>query len=122
MQSFFSSTSHFDHSPHMPPVPAHDHVEICMRAYQECTEALQYCLQHGDDHADLHHLKLLQTCAELTHATARLMMIQSPYQHALCEVCVQVCLECAKSCEELNDKALTDCAYACVQCAEACAR
>lgn len=116
------SAFHHEHASSSPAVPAHDHVELCLRAHQECTEALQYCLQHGEGHADLHHLKLLQTCAELTHATARLMMIQSPCQHALSEVCAQVCLECAKSCEELSDTALTDCAYACVQCAEACTR
>jgi hypothetical protein len=116
------SHSSFEHAGHAPTLNAHDHVEIALRCHQECTEALQYCFQHGGEHSDPHHLKLLQTCAELSHATARLMMIQSPYHQALSDVCARVCLECAKSCEELHDTALTDCAYACVQCAEACTR
>jgi hypothetical protein len=98
----------------------HDCIEICLRCHQECLETLQYCIQAGGEHADPHHLKLLQTCMEICNTSARFMMLQSPYHQILCEVSAQICTACAKSCEDLHDDALTDCAKICMACADAC--
>lgn len=99
----------------------HDRIEACMHCHQECMEAFQYCLQRGGEYVDPHHIKQLQTCIEICWASARFMMLQSPYQHMLTEICAQVCLVCAKSCSEFRDDALNECVRACMDCAEACA-
>lgn len=100
----------------------HDTIELCLRCHQEGTEAFQYCLQHGGDHADPHHLKVMQSCIEISYVCARFMMLQSPYQHMMCEICSQICLACAKACEELHDDALVDHIHVALQCADACRR
>lgn len=105
-----------------PLLNVHDTIELCLRCHQECTETFQYCLQRGGEHVDPHHLKLMQTCIEICYVSAKFMMLQSPYQHMLCEVCSQICLACAKSCEELHDDALAECIRTCLQCADVCHR
>ena len=100
----------------------HDAIELALRCHQECSETFQYCLQHGGEHADPHHLKIMQACIEICHTAARFMMFQSPYHTATCELCAQICLACAKSCEELGDDAMLRCAEMCHECAESCAQ
>lgn len=98
----------------------HDCTEICLRTHQECMETFQYCLQHGGEHADPHHLKLMQTSIEITYTAARFMMLQSPYHQIMCEVCAKTCLDCAKSCEEMRDDTLMRCAQLLHECSESC--
>jgi len=100
----------------------HDAIELALRCHQECTETFQYCLQHGGEHADPHHLKIMQTSIEICYSSARFMMLQSPYHQIICELCAQICMACAKSCEELKDDAMLRCAEICRRCAESCSQ
>jgi hypothetical protein len=101
-------------------VGMHDAIELCLRTHQECMETFQYCLQRGGEHSDPHHLKLMQTCVEITYSAARFMMLQSSYHHMICEICAQICQACAKSCESLRDDAMLDCSKLCLACADSC--
>lgn len=105
----------------MSKVPAmQDCIQACLRCYQNCLGTMQYCLQQGGEHTDPHHLKQMQTCAEVSRACAALMIIQSPHYVKLCLLCSTVCHECAKSCEAFRDEAMEACAQTCRSCAEIC--
>lgn len=98
----------------------HDCISTCLRAHQECSETLQYCIQRGGEHVDPHHLKLMQSCIEICSTSARFMMLQSPYHQVLCEVCAQICRSNAKDCAAMNDETMNRCAEVCMECAESC--
>jgi hypothetical protein len=106
--------------PH-PPAHTQECIQACLRTYQTCLETMQYCLQQGGPHVDPHHLKLMQTCAEIARSTSALMMLQSPHFSVLCALCATVCRECAKSCEEFaGNEVMSACAQICLSCAERC--
>lgn len=100
-----------------------DSIQECLETYQSSLDTLQYCIQKRDpDYSDPQLLKLLQSTAEITLASARLMLLQSPFQSHLCAISAAVCQECSKYCDQFEDKILQDCAEACRDCSEACLR
>lgn len=94
-------------------------IRKCLECYQICTEyAMNYCLEHGDRHAEPAHLRLMHNCADLCNLTAKFMLSHSAFHGKLCAVCADVCEACAHSCEEIGQ--MDECVKTCRECAATC--
>jgi hypothetical protein len=98
-------------------------IQNCTECHRVCISTLDHCLEMGGDHAAAAHIKLLQDCADVCHASATLMIRGSQFQAAHCAMCAQVCERCAEDCERFaDDDVMQECAQVCRRCAESCAR
>ena len=95
-------------------------IDLCHRCFVSCTETARHCLTLGGEHAAKDHLALLLSCAEICHASARVMTMGSPVHDRFCAACTEVCDACADSCERLPDDLMLDCASVCRACADSC--
>ncbi|GMV68053.1 MAG: hypothetical protein AMXMBFR76_04920 [Pseudomonadota bacterium] len=94
-------------------------LEDCLDCHRTCLDhALNHCLEAGGAHVEPAHFRTMLDCAELCHTAARLMMSGSPHAIALCQLCAQVCSDCADQCAALGD--MDDCVEACKRCAASC--
>ena len=95
-------------------------IENCLNSFKACEEALTRCFATVG-HSNLKYMKLLMECAAICNISAKFMMMNSKFHHDICGVCAKICLECADSCEVLNDESMNECGEACRKCAETCA-
>jgi hypothetical protein len=86
-----------------------------------CVQTIQSCLENGGDHADPAHLQLMQDCADVCEATAKVLLRSSPHHADLAAACASLCEFCAASCESfVGDLQMKACANQCLLCASAC--
>lgn len=105
------------------PLFLQDGIQECLNAHQICLATLQYCLQRGGSrYTNTQFLGTLQSCAEITAACARLLLIQSDYLREICLLTAKVCDECALKCETFSESAMLECSEICQDCAEICRR
>ena len=99
-----------------------DSIESCLAACGNCSrvclEHVRHCLELGGDHAEPAHIAMLLTCANICRTAAELMTIDSEWHPTVCDLCAQVCEECADACAAMDG--MEDCVAACRQCAQAC--
>jgi len=95
-------------------------IENCLECYRQCELALANSYKQESEIAS-DHLVLLSSCAEICRTSAKFMLLESPFHGETCNVCSNVCLACAESCEDMDDDSLKDCIQACRKCAESCA-
>ncbi|MHB1131621.1 MAG: four-helix bundle copper-binding protein [Chloroflexota bacterium] len=109
--------------------PMHGMNESMRRAIQDsldcawaCTETVQHCLQLGGKHADAQHIGTLLDCAEACRTAADFMARGSALHPQSCLLCADACLDCARSCEQIdpNDQMMRACADACRRCEASC--
>jgi hypothetical protein len=75
----------------------------------------------SDDHAEPTHIRLLQDCAEICAVSADFMLRQSEFHPQTCQICADICEQCALSCEQMNDDDMMQaCVDACRTCAKSC--
>jgi hypothetical protein len=99
--------------------PLDECIEHCLDCHRQCQQsAMQHCLPVGGRHTEPEHFRLMLDCAEVCRSAAVLMMNDSPFHHALCGVCADLCERCAESCRTLDG--MEDCAAACERCAGSC--
>jgi hypothetical protein len=98
-----------------------DCIASCSECYRVCKETIQYCLQHGGEHAKADHIALLSECAKLCREAEEFMICEAQSQKKLCKICAELCEACAISCEKFTgDSQMEQCAKTCRSCAEAC--
>jgi hypothetical protein len=99
-----------------------DPIEACVAACGNCSritlQHVRHCVELGGDHADPAHIAMLLTCANVCRTAAELMAIDSEWYPTLCDLCAQVCEECADACAAMDD--MDACVAACRRCAQAC--
>ena len=97
-------------------------IKHCFNCSRVCIETLSHCLANGKSNLTSgKHLSLLQSCADSTQLSARMMTGNSPFHHQACELSFELCLACAAECERFqDDKMMQHCAETCRLCAESC--
>ncbi|CAL1239474.1 four-helix bundle copper-binding protein [Candidatus Methylocalor cossyra] len=96
-------------------------IQECVDCHRACLETAAYCLEQGGRHAEPDHLRLLFDCAEICQTSANFMLRRSDLYPLICEVCAEICAECADGCDAFEgDARLERCAEACRACAERC--
>lgn len=59
-------------------------------------------------------------CAAICRTSAQFMSLNSDHANALCQLCADVCNECASECEKHDMDHCRECAEMCRRCAEEC--
>lgn len=94
--------------------------DICLECYRICNETLSHCLEKGGTHVESRHLALLLDCATICQTSADFLTRGSEQHMKTCNVCADICAECAEDCRRLGDKEMNRCADVCEQCARSC--
>ena len=98
-------------------------IQECLSCHSTCLATVQYCLQMGGSHAEVHHITTLLDCAEICQTSANFMLRGSELHTRTCGVCAEICERCAQECERMGDDAqMRACAEACRRCADSCRR
>lgn len=97
-------------------------IDECTACHAICLRTIQHCLSMGGKHAELEHLRLMQDCVQICHASADFMLRGSPRHMHTCRACAVVCQQCAEDCERLDGEQMKHCAQACRSCAESCSQ
>jgi hypothetical protein len=96
-------------------------VASALHCARTCYEmAMSQARQPGGKPLEVEHLALMLNCADLCETTARFLINDSPVQARVAGVCAEVCQECARHCERVND--MNECVDACRACAVDCGR
>lgn len=113
-----------DHAPKHTLTPAMEEcIRLCLECHRICLETVSHCLELGGPHVAPEHIRRLLACAAICATNADLMLLGNEFTARECAVCAEICLACAKSCEQLgNDEVMQRCAEVCRRCAEACQR
>lgn len=89
-------------------------IKACWDCRHACQQALiQHCLNQGGNYAEKQHVKIMLDCIQICQITADFMTRGSYMHHSLCNACADVCVACAKSCEDLGDTEMVHCAEIC---------
>lgn len=96
-------------------------ISNCQKCHRVCHEMLVY---HGDvlggKQLSPQHIKRLMAAIEISQLTADMLAIRAPLVDRLCELCAEVCEQCATSCIALDHEAMQRCAEVCIHAAKAC--
>ena len=97
-------------------------IQECSGCHATCLEMIGHCLHLGGPHADPHHVRLLQDCAQICQTSADFMLRGSDLHGHVCRGCAEVCRKCAGDCERLagDDAPMKACAQTCHRCAASC--
>jgi hypothetical protein len=96
-------------------------IQECLDCHRSCLETVTHCLEKGGRHADPDHIRLLLDCAEICQTSANFMLRGSDLHPLTCEICAEICIECADDCEHFeDDEHMQSCAEVCRSCAGAC--
>ncbi|MDP2345131.1 MAG: four-helix bundle copper-binding protein [Deltaproteobacteria bacterium] len=93
-------------------------IDRCLAGFRECEVNVPRSVDKG--HA-VEHVRLLLDCAEICRASAGFLMRESEHHALICNVCAQLCEDCAQSCLAFHgDVDLERCADVCQTCVESC--
>jgi hypothetical protein len=99
-----------------------ERIRKCLVAYKATHSCLKHCLVSDEKHHKHGHITLLKECSEITNLTSSFLLEGSDFKNQICNLCAQICIECAESCEAIDphDQKMSDCARSCRECAESC--
>lgn len=86
----------------------------CIDACFDCVKACERCAHEGKERMDICH-----TCAEICTLVGR-VTARGHCSSKIYKLCAEICDECVKKCEKLDDEYAKDCVKAAKKCAEAC--
>lgn len=96
-------------------------IAACLACRQTCQEIFfHHCLTIGGVHMEERHAKAMLECIDICQIAADFMARGSEHDHAICQLCADICDACAKSCEQIGDDDMMRAANACSACAESC--
>jgi len=95
-------------------------IQNCLDCYRACEERLAESFSNKESKIKSSHLLLLKSCAEISHTSAKFLMMQSKFHNEICGVCAKVCKECANTLKSIRDEGMNECAEACEKCADSC--
>lgn len=99
-------------------------IQNCLDCHAACVETSMHCLVRGNEHAGPEHQRLLADCAQICIASADFMLRASADHVRTCDVCAELCRNCADDCERMaeGDDIMRRCVDACRRCALTCDR
>lgn len=105
--------------PHQPNATAIIHaLHDC---YSSCLETFAlHCTKHGGKHMAREHIRRMLSCIDMCALTADFLLRRSPLVQELCDLCAEVCKQCATSCDAMDDPYMRQCARLCEEAAHAC--
>lgn len=92
----------------------HECYSICMETFST------HCAKQGGHHMAYEHMRRMLSCIDICALTADFLLRHSPLSQELCDLCAEICKECATSCNGMKDARMNACARACEQAARAC--
>lgn len=96
-------------------------IELCNECHNVCLNTFAvHCLEHGGEHVESNHSRLMLDCAEICQTSANFMLRGSMLHSQTCVVCAEVCEACADDCEQFDEAQMQACAEICRRCAESC--
>jgi hypothetical protein len=106
----------------MPSKDTLDCMKTCGECALMCAQCGHHCLHMGGQHASPEHQGIMQDCASICATAACFMSRNSHHAPRVCGECVDICMECAESCDKLakGDAMMKECAELCRSCAKAC--
>jgi hypothetical protein len=96
-------------------------IDACLACMAACNHCASSCLQEKDADQLSYCVRLDMECAAICRASAELMTYGSQHANAICQICGELCLQCAEECEKHEHMDhCRQCALACRHCAEEC--
>ena len=95
-------------------------IQNCLNCHHICLETVTASLQHGGEHAQANHIRLMLDCSEICQISANFMIRGSELHALTCGVCAEVCTRCADDCDRFDEAFMKECAEMCRRCAESC--
>lgn len=89
----------------------------CRIACDHCSTA---SLQENHQEHLINCIKNTLSCASVCQTMTKLLQLHIPLEKQALDLCVQMCLTCAKECEKHKHEHCQLCAKICSECAEAC--
>jgi hypothetical protein len=96
-------------------------IDACLECAVACDHCAMACLQEEDVNKMARCISLDTQCAAVCRVAAQLMALNSDHAAAFCQVCADVCHDCAEECGRHDMQHCRDCAVACRRCMEECA-
>lgn len=95
-------------------------IDACQKCEQACYECFNACLNEPDLNARKNCVSMLVECAMMCQMSVSMMSMNGKFSKAHCQLCAQICDECAKECAMFKDDHCQECASICRMCAEQC--
>ena len=95
--------------------------DTCVKPCQECAKACIDAMKHAQANKMEGMAKATELCHLMCLTCANAVAGGNPRSWAICELCENICNDCAAECEKINDEHAKKCAKACRDCAVACA-
>ena len=102
-------------------------IEDCQECHSLCWQVAARYLRPAQDvkssesYIEPTYLRLLLDCAEICQTSANFMLRGSDWYRCACQMCLEVCDQCARECEKVTDDAqMQACAEVCRHCADSC--
>lgn len=97
-------------------------IQLCHNCHALCVQLIGYCLQLGGRHGAPEHIRLLMDCAQMCETNTEYMLRESTFHSRVCELCADMCVRCAESCEQIagEDQRIKQCIELCRRCANSC--
>lgn len=97
-------------------------IEACYSCAVACDQCAAACLQEQDVKVMARCISLDLDCAAICRTAAELMSRNSGSSKELCLLCAKVCDECSVECSKHPMDHCQECGVACKRCAEECRR
>lgn len=95
-------------------------LDACHKCVQICQECFRLCLEEQDVKSREHCILDLMDCVDACSMAGCAISRRSKHLKQICEMCANICDECAKECSKFNDDHTRMCADVCHKCADEC--
>lgn len=92
-------------------------IDACLQCLQDCERALGACLAQPQF---AEAIRILQDCADICQLCIYLMLRNSNFHAKACQICAEVCLQCAETCSGIELEACRKTVLSSRHCAELC--
>jgi hypothetical protein len=96
------------------------YIDACLQCAAMCNHCASSCLKEKNVKMMAHCIKLDMECAAICYTTAQLISLGSSRAEEFCNLCADICFECAEECARHDNDHCRECAEACRECAEEC--
>lgn len=95
-------------------------VDTCLDCAAMCNYCAHSCLQEDNVNMMAECIRMNLECAAMCKAAAEMMIYDSSNAKELCQLCAQICDNCAAECGKHEHGHCKECAETCRRCAEEC--
>lgn len=95
-------------------------IEACLMCAATCNYCASSCTREKDVNMMAQCIQKDMECAAICYSAAELMSLGSSRAPTICQLCAEICDECAAECEKHAFRHCQECAEACRKCAAEC--